>query len=97
MTVGAYGRGIWRLAASGGTRCLSLSPVGSSIAPGQRAIPEAIKQRPQQDSNLRSRLRRAVLFRSLTCVNAYDLAILARCGARAAWSVRCPGGGCEVQ
>ena len=34
--------------------------------PGQRAIPEVMRWRPQQDSNLRSRLRRALTKMVLT-------------------------------
>jgi hypothetical protein len=39
--------------------------------PGQRAISEGMRKRPQQDSNLRTRLRRVVLFDPLTCGNAW--------------------------
>ena len=61
MTVGAYWARNLRPAASGGTRCLSLSLGGSGIMPGQGMIPEVTRLRPQQDSNLRSRLRRPLL------------------------------------
>jgi hypothetical protein len=61
MISGAYWGGIWRPAASGGTTCLSLSLRGSGVMPGQGAIPEVMRWRPQQDSNLRSRLRRPLL------------------------------------
>ena len=37
--------------------------------PGQGMIPEVTMWRPQQDSNLRSRLRRAHATKPLTCTN----------------------------
>jgi hypothetical protein len=66
MTVGAYWGGIWRPTTSRGKSCLSPSLTSSGVMPGQRTIPDAMRLRPQQDSNLRSRLRRALILTPVT-------------------------------
>jgi hypothetical protein len=48
----------------------------SSVPAGQGRKMPGNSKRPQQDSNLRSRLRRLTEFRSLTCGNALVPAIL---------------------
>jgi hypothetical protein len=48
----ALGYGQWR---NGSTD-------GSTVSAGQKPFPEVIAKRPQQDSNLRTRLRRPLLY-----------------------------------
>jgi hypothetical protein len=69
----------------------------------QKASDPASDGRPQQDSNLRSRLRRAIPNNSLTCADIHQPAILARCGdagtvARplSGWTLQGPGSGREA-
>ncbi len=55
------------------------------VPAGQAGIDADRTVRPQQDSNLRSRLRRAFRFKSLTITNTYDPAIPGRCGGAGAF------------
>ena len=61
-------------------------------------------KRPQQDSNLRSRLRRVCRFNSLTFTDVSSLAILERCGdagavgcALSRWRLRGPDSASEAR
>ena len=63
--------------------CTAVQPGSDRFRRSSRISP-GLDVRPQQDSNLRSRLRRAIPFRSLTSSNVYDLAILGRCGGASA-------------
>jgi hypothetical protein len=51
-----------------------------SVPAGQARIDADSTMRPQQDSNLRTRLRRANQYTSWTFTYTHDLGILARCG-----------------
>ena len=69
--VGAYWA--WNLS-EGGVRCRLLSE--PAVRPGrgtpdQRPFAAGKKKRPQQDSNLRTRLRRALIKMALTSVGAH--------------------------
>ena len=67
------------------------------VPAGQRPFRAAHVKRPQQDSNLRSRLRRAILFKAPNCPDSLYLAI---CGDRSgtglpSCSLSFPTEGCE--
>jgi hypothetical protein len=66
-----------------------ITSIVSEITAGEEGKPFPCSGLPQQDSNLRSRLRRERKFKSLTKTKAGKQAILERCG-RAAPSVRAP-------
>ena len=55
------GRGSRHLTASGGGKCPGMTTGPIRIPAGQGLIRAGLEKRPQQDSNLRSRLRRPLL------------------------------------
>jgi hypothetical protein len=56
------GRGTWRMAARRGGRWRSQQYGPDCISPGQGSFLQVTGWRPQQDSNLRTRLRRPLLY-----------------------------------
>jgi hypothetical protein len=76
-----------------------------SETPGQgtSGTSNEASKRPQQDSNLGSRLGRTRRFRSWTCTNAHEQVISEHCGRPSAmvcvlprWRLQDPGSGCEA-
>ena len=59
---GLYGDGTWRTAARPGGRWRNQEGSLNLISPGKRQLSQMISGRPQQDSNLRTRLRRPLLY-----------------------------------
>jgi hypothetical protein len=79
-----------RNSAPGGIGGHCMAPAGTSAArviAGERAIGPGNKKRPQQDSNLRSRLRRALIARAMTSGNMQD-SRAAGCTWGAGWGRR---------
>ena len=67
--VGAIGGGTRRTAAHRGGRWRNQEGGLDPICPGQDRLSLILTRRPQQDSNLRTRLRSALLKIALTCTN----------------------------
>jgi hypothetical protein len=77
------------MAAHRGGRWRSEPSDRNRITPGQTVFSQLIARRPQQDSNLRSRLRRALIVMFVTWENRPGCGVLGcQWGARACWRAR---------